>query len=473
MLGIFGTLNLGARSLATQQLGTEVAGHNLANVNNTAYARQRLTIQASQPVPSELGPQGSGAEGAAIVQLRDALLDRQIQAETSTRGWLEAQQQALQYSQANLGQEVDRQASNVEGSDDAVGGQHGLAEVLSDFFNAFQSLSTNPTSLPERQVLLLKTQNLTVQFNQVAQRLVNVENNLNDSLNVNLEDANRLVGEIAKLNQQIAAAEVGGATANDLRDVRQQRLEQLAHIANFTTVGQPSGAVDLYFDGVPMTDGSAVIDRLESYDPGTGQLLIRTRSAGTPVTFTGGLVQGTIDIRDGTLATLRTQINTLATQLISEVNALHTSGFDLNGNTGQPFFTGTDAATISLNTVIADDPSRVQAAAVNNAPGDNQVAVALAQLGGRSLAVLGSQTFGQRYGQSVAALGQSLSSVNAQLDNQQIVEKMLVRQRDSVSGVSLDEEMTDLIRFQRAFEASARLISTLDEMLVTLVNMKQ
>ncbi len=475
MLGIFGTLNLGTRSLATQQLGTEVAGHNLANVNNPAYARQRLNIQTSQAILSELGPQGTGAYGVAITQLRDTLLDRQIQNETSVRGWLEAQQQALQYSQANLGQEIDRQAGSAEGAaaSAGVGGQHGLAEALSGFFNALQSLSTNPTSLAERQVLIIKAQDLTVQFNQVSQRLESVNASLNDSLETQVEDANRLIADIAKLNEQITAAEVGNATANDLRDIRQQRLEDLARIVNFTGLEQSSGAIDISIDGVAMTSGAQVVERLEAYDPGNGQLLVRAQTSGTPLGLSGGLIQGTIEVRDGTLQTLRSEIHVLATELLTEVNNLHRNGYDLNGGTGQDFFTGTDAASIRVNTAIAGDPTRIQAAGVANAPGDNQVVVALAQLGQQAVAALGGQTFGQRYGQNVAALGQSLSSVNDQLNNQQIVEKMLLRQRDSVSGVSLDEEMTDLIRFQRAFEASARLITTLDEMLETLVNLKR
>jgi flagellar hook-associated protein 1 FlgK len=124
-----------------------------------------------------------------------------------------------------------------------------------------------------------------------------------------------------------------------------------------------------------------------------------------------------------------------------------------------------------VNSVLTGDPARVQAAGVSGAASDNKVALQLAQLGNEPQAGWQGQTFSQRYGQSVAGLGQSLSSVNAQLNNQEIVESMLTRQRDAVSGVSLDEEMTDLMRFQRAFEASARLVSTLDEMLATLVSL--
>src|SRR6266542_25601 len=128
MLGLFGTLSMANRALQTQRNGTEVAGHNLANVNTPGYSRQRVAIETSFPVPSEFGPQGTGADAVAIVQLRDPL--------------------------------IDRQATGAEGSAAAsgIGGQHGIAENLSDLFNAFQSLSTDPTSSSERQALILKAQ---------------------------------------------------------------------------------------------------------------------------------------------------------------------------------------------------------------------------------------------------------------------------------------------------------------------------
>src|SRR2546427_13202 len=167
MPGLFAILNLGSRSLQTQRQGVEVAGQNLANVNNPAYARQRVAIQTAPTVSSDLGPQGTGADAVAIVQLRSRILDNQIQSESSVRGSLEAQQLALQYAQANLGTQMDRLASGAEGAAAAqgVGGAHSLADGFADLFNGFQSLSTNPTSMAERQSLLMKASNLTTQFN--------------------------------------------------------------------------------------------------------------------------------------------------------------------------------------------------------------------------------------------------------------------------------------------------------------------
>lgn len=476
MLGLFGTLSLATRSLSTQRQGTEIAGHNLANVNNPAYARQRLTIQTAATIPDAVGPQGTGSDATDIRGLRDLLLDRQITSETSVKGSLTAQQKALEYAQADLGQSIDRQTSGAEGAaaSGGVGGQHGLAEEMSSLFNSFQSLSTNPTSTAERQVLLLKAQSVATQFNEVSSRLDSAHQLLDDTVRTDVDQANQYLDEIARLNNQIVSVEIGdGDKANDLRDTRQQRIEQLAALVDIQTQEQSTGGVDITIGGVSIISGSNMVDRLEAFDNPAGDTLVRAATAGTTLTLTGGSIQGTIEARDGALSTLQGDIDTLASQLISEVNAVHTGGYGLQGTTGASFFTGTNAATIQVNSALTADPSKIQASAVAGASGDNQIMVQLAQLAQKKVPALGNETFSQSYGRTVANLGQSLSSINGQIDNQTTVQEMLTRQRDSVSGVSLDEEMTDLIRYQKAFEASARLVSMVDEMLDTVLNMKR
>lgn len=470
MLGLFGTLNLGARSLQTQQQGIEVAGQNLANVNNAAYARQRVALQTSVTINGQIGPQGTGAEAVAIVQIRSGLLDDQIQAETSVRGSLEAQQLALQYAEADLGTQIDRVAS---GSDTAsVSGAHNLAGGLSDLFNSFQSVSANPTSMTERESLLMNAVTLTTQFQQVDQRLGNLTASLNESVETDVGSANQLLADIAKLNDQIGIAEASSnGVANDLRDLRQQKIEALAKVVKIDVATGAQGSADISIAGTTMVSGNEVAETLQTYDAGGGQILVRAASTATPLTLTGGSLQGTIDARDGAVASLRTSINSLAAQLISEVNVIHAAGFSLTGSTGENFFTGTNAADMQVNSTLLNDPSLFQAAGVAGGTGENQVALALAQLAGKKLPALNGQTLSQGYSQTVAALGQSLASVNTQLSDQEVVEKMLTQQRSSVSGVSLDEEMTDLTKFQRAYQASAKLISIVDEMLDTVVNM--
>jgi flagellar hook-associated protein 1 FlgK len=476
MLGLFGALSMANRSLQTQRAGTEVAGHNLANVNTPGYSRQRVDIDTALAIPSEMGPQGTGADAVGIQQIRDALLDRQIVTETSVRGAYEAKQRALQLGQSVLGQQIDRQSTGAEGSAAAsgIGGQHGIAEEMSDLFNAFQGLSTDVRSTTERQAVIKSAQDLTTQFNQVSTRLANLRTTLNDALAGDVEQANLALSDIAKLNEQIVAVEIGApARANDLRDARQKRIEDLAKLVNIRTTANPNGSVDISIDGVPMVIGPILQDTLETYDAGGGQFLVRTVTGGATLNLTGGSMQGTMDARDNDLAALQTSLDTLAGALISEVNAVHAIGFGLGGTSGQAFFTGTNAADIALNTNLVNDPSSIQAGGVAGAPGDNTVAVRLAQLADASQAALSNQTFQENYSQTVAALGQALNSTNTQLTNQELVENMLLRQRDSVSGVSLDEEMTDLIKFQRAFEASAKLIVTIDEMLQTVLTLKR
>jgi flagellar hook-associated protein 1 len=461
MLGLFGTLNMGARSLQTQQQGVEVAGHNLANVNNPAYARQRMQIQSSATVPSAVGPQGTGAENAAIRQVRSALVDRQLFGEISITGLLEAEQQAYQYAQANLGQQIDRTASGVEGA--AAGSQNGLAEYLNGMFASWQSLSTNPTSSAERQVLLLKAQSLATQFNQVDQRLTNLRGALNDSVLDDVRKVNGLLSEIADLNQKITNTEhSSNGMANDLRDTRVARVEELSKLVNIQATELSNGSINISIDGNLVVDERDLLDTITAYDDGTGRWFTRLQTGGTNLNLTGGTIAGAINARDGGVQALQDGLNNLASLLISEVNAIHQPGFSLTGSTGQPF-----------SQTLLNDPSLVQVSNDATAVGNNRIALQIAQLANQPLGALSGQTFSQKYGQIVAALGQNLESVNDSLRNQKSVESIIRRQRDSISGVSLDEEMTDLLRFQRAYQASAKLISTVDDMLEIVMSLKR
>jgi flagellar hook-associated protein 1 FlgK len=222
-----------------------------------------------------------------------------------------------------------------------------------------------------------------------------------------------------------------------------------------------------------MVSAGKLTDSLQAYDPGNGQLQIRAATAGTALTLTGGSIAGAIDTRDGALANLRGGLDALASQLITQVNSVYTSGYDLNGNTGATFFGGNNAGTISVNPALANDPSLVQAAGVSGAVGDGAVALSIARLTKQANAALNNQTFGNAYGQIVTNLGNALSSANDQVANHEAVTSMLAKQRDSVSGVSMEEEMTNLMTFQKAYQASAQIISTVNAMLDVLVNLKR
>ena len=461
-------LNLGARSLQTQQQGVEVAGHNLANASNPAYSRQRLEIQASTPLSTSIGPVGTGADAVAIRQLRDTLLDQQIQGETSVISFLQSQQTALQYAEAGIGEQLQGAGSTGD-----VGSPGGLASDLSGLFNAFQDMSTAPSSMTGRQAVISQAQQLTTQFNQLDQRITSINGQLNQSVQTDVGSANQLLSDIAGLNHQIAGAEAGTGAANDLRDLRQQKIESLSQLVNVQVSTDAVGGASLSIGGQLLVSGGTVQDTLETYDSGGGQLLVRTAGAGIPLTPAGGSIAGTIDARDGALKSLHDGLNTLATQIISQVNTAYRAGYDLNGNTGADFFTGTNASDMGVNAALVNDPASLQASGVAGAAGDNQVVLALGQMANAAQAGLGNQTFAQSYNGTITGLGTALASVNTQLEDEQSVQSMLQTQRNSVSGVSVDEEMTNLVMFQRAFQASAHLVSVVDQMLGIVVSLGQ
>lgn len=473
MLGLFGTLNMAARSLQTQMTGVEVSGQNLANVNTTGYTRQRVNIQTSPDVGTSIGMQGTGANAVAINQLASSLLNGQIQGQSSVSGYWDAHQSSLQTAQANLGDFLNGTGSTSSTDSTSSVSSSGLSAQLNSLFSAFQSLATSPTSMTARQDMINQAQNLATTFNQVDSQLDKLGDAFNTSVSNDVDSANKLLSEIANLNSEISYAEFSGGTANNLLDARTQDLENLSHLVNIQTSTGAGNAVNISIGGETLVSGTQVMDTLQTYDAGNGRLLVQTATGGTPLTLTGGSIQGTIDARDGTLATMQASVNTLASTLITQVNSLHSGGYSLTGSTGADFFNGTDAGSITVNPSLADNPALIQTSGSATATGDNSVALKLAQLATATQAGLGNQTFGDAYAQTVTRLGSALKTANDEVSSQSVVTTMLTTQRDSVSGVNIDEEMTNLMGFQRAYQASAQLVNTVDSMLQTVLTMKR
>jgi flagellar hook-associated protein 1 FlgK len=472
MLGLFNTLNLGARSMVAEEMGVEVTGQNLANVNNSAYTRQTVQLQTSASTPTNAGLEGTGVEVASIQQVSDQLLNSQIQAESSVGGYWNSQQTALENAQTQLGEFLNLSSSGTSSTSTSSTTSPDLSDRLNNLFNAFQSVATSPTDPTARQALVNTAQSLASGFNQASQNLSTLNSQLNTSVGTDVASANQLLSNIASLNGQIAKATASGGTANDLVDSREQDLENLAQLTNIQTATNSDGTVSVSIGGQQLVSGGALSDTLATYDPGNGQLQVQTATSATQLTLSGGSIQGTIDARDGALATLRGNLDTMASTLISQVNGIYQNGYDLNGNTGADFFTGSDAASIGVNSALLNDPSQVQAAGVANATGDNTVALELAQLGSQSVSALNNQTFSGACSLDVENFGNALSNANQQVNNYNSVNTMLLNQRDSVSGVSLEEEMANLITYQKAYETSAQIITAVNEMLTTVVNMK-
>ncbi len=469
MSGLFGSLSNGVKALAAQSRAVETAGRNLANVNNPNYARQRIVFGDRGTVVTPLGAQSLGLEAKQIEQLRDVLLDRQTVREISLTSSLEAEQAAFEKAQAGLGQSINR-AQDANATSASSGGQ-GIAESLSDFFNAFQSFATRPTDVGERQTLIQKASILVDRFQVTDERLSQVQTDLTSQITEDVSEVNRLLVTIADLNGQIGRLEVntpGGAV--DLRDQRQAKLEELATKISFETRPAPgsAGQIDVLTRDA-LGNEIMLVDLANVTGPVT--FAGSTLTAGTPATtvaLTGGSIKGARDARDTVIQDTRDEIDELANQLVVAVN----DAYNPTGATGD-FFLGTGLTAAAFNLAPGLTYSSLKASD-GGPPGDNTIAVAVAALASQSFSVLGGDildgTFSQHFTKTVTDLGQALSGTNSRLEDQKSIEKIVRGQRDAVSGVSLDEEMADLLKYQRSFQASSRVIQVIDEMLDTVVN---
>lgn len=467
MAGLIGGLLNAAKSLAAQEVGVQVAGKNLANVNNPEYARQRVILGDRVMVDGKLGPVGSGVEALGIKHIRDQFLDATVTREKAITSSLEAQRSALDRAEANLGEQIDRSGDSAFVGDTGRAA-NGIAGAIGEFFTAFDHLSASPSDNGAKQVLLNKAEGLVDKFNFADRRLQGVQNDLTSEVATAVDSVNSVLKQIADLNGAIAQFEVGNpGSALELRDQRQARLEELATYMDFEARVIPGGAGQIQVvtrdttgTDVMLVNKTAVMGGL-SFD---GVQI----SGGAPATvlgLQGGSLNGHLTARDGMLQQLRDDLKVAADQITTAVNAAYSP-------TGGSFFQASPATGL-----LALDPglsfSTLRTTATADA-GANEIALAISGIARKSFSTgsgdLIEGTIGAFYNRMVSGLGQSLAGLDAKIGDQEIVQKMLTSQRDAVSGVSMDEEMADLMRFQRSYQASARVVRVMDELLDGLVN---
>jgi flagellar hook-associated protein 1 FlgK len=468
MSGLFSSLNQSVRALTAQSRGLETAGRNLANVNNADYARQRVIFGDRGTLLTPQGAQSLGIEAKATQQIRDVLVDRQLTREISAKSSLQSQSDAYAKAQAALGESIDRTQTT---GDISASGQ-GLSAVVSEFFNAAQAFAARPTDLGERQNLVQRADILAERFRTTDTRLAQLQSDINAQAATDVDDVNQLLETVATLNGQIGRLEINAAgSAVDLRDQRQAAIEKLAAKIGIET--QPSateaGQIDVFVrdaGGAPVTlVGLAVVTNPVAFDG----VQLTAGTAATPIALTSGSIHGLFTARDGAVQTLRDDLDTFAGQLASAVN----TAYNPTGATGNLFSynPASPAATLALAAGVT--PAGLKASD-GGAAADNTLATAVAALASRRFTTAGGDaldgTFGQYYSGVVSDFGRTVSGTAGRLEDQSNIEKLVRQQRQSISGVSMDEEMTDLLKYQRAFEASSKVISIIDGLLDVVVN---
>jgi len=457
MGGLFQGLEIGRRALLSHQVSLQTTGHNIANVNTLGYTRQRVRVAATRPNMTSIGSVGTGVSVIDIRHIRDLFLGQQYRDATKSLGQWGYKHKTLSQIESLIN----------EPQDDS------LNDLLNQFWDAWSDLSTNSDSSSHRSMILAKANQLINTFHQLSGQLTALRDSIDRDLTNLTKDVNRLTSEIAVLNHQITTAELGGSRANDLRDERDRLTNELASIIDVRTIEKANGATVVFMGAMVIVDSS------DSFDIGTtivnegGTSMHHIVWEGTDVRLKNlsGELAGLTESRDETIPSYIDDLNEMARTLVEEVNAIHEVGYGYqNGLTGVSFFDPafTDAATIRLNQDIVQDINRISAS--STVDGDNLIALQLADLRHTTVMANSTMTINGFYSNIVGSIGIETREAGSFLSNCELLRHQIDNAKQSVEGVSLDEEMVNMVKYQHAYEAAARVITTMDEALDTVIN---
>lgn len=454
MSSIGSLLSIARDAMTASSLSVEVTGQNITNASTPGYAR-RVPILESNALAAG---RGGGVLFRGAARVVDRFAEARVTTETGLHGAATARLRALEGLEGVLTPESG-----------------GIGEAMAALFAAATGLASNAQDPTARSALLDAAETTAASFRSASAGLTARRADLLGGAQDVCSEINERTSQIAKLNQSIAASEAGGVPAPELRDRRDVLVREVGERVGTQVVEEANGSVTLLSSGATLVQGGDARAIAASLAPqGTVRVTVsKTGGGATDVTgaVTSGALGGILAARDTDVPRLASALDALATDLASAVNAVHQSGVGLDGVGGRPLFAITagpgGAATLQVDASVAGKPDRVGASATQaGLPGDNTVAVALAAL---SHQALGAGAPAERFG----ALGASLGAMQLQAGDAVALRAettALARtQQEQASGVSVEEEMVNLTRYQRAFEASMRVLKVADELLEGLL----
>ncbi|WP_422446902.1 flagellar hook-associated protein FlgK [Thermoanaerobacterium sp. DL9XJH110] len=460
MSNFFG-IEIAKKALFAQQRALQTVAHNVANANTPGYSRQRAVMEATFTRPyggmyfGGALQLGSGVKIQDVTRIRDAFRDMQYRDENSALGEWEFQADSLKQIEA-----VFNEPSDI-----------GISSVLTQFWQSLEELSKNPEAVEIRETVKERAVTLSNTINHTANQLYEILNDVNFRISVKVEEVNTLSKQISELNAQIQQLEIAGVTASDLRDKRDVLLDELSKLLQINTYEDENGQFTVNVGGTILVKGSEH-ERMK-FDQGDLSSGIKWETYNTDVNLSKGELKGLINLRDNKIKAYINSIKTFAKTFAEKFNEIHKGGFDLNGDPGVEFFIFTDSESgdfLSVNKVIQDDLSKIAAAATKTGiPGDNRNAIKLANLKFEKIAELNG-TLDDYYGALISRLGIDSQEANRMMESQEFMVSQLDQQRKEISAVSLDEEMAKMVMYQHAYNAAARVVTAIDEMLDTVVN---
>ena len=465
-MSILHLIELTRRSFETTTAAINVVGQNIANERTEGYKRRRIELRATSTngpgvlIPSPLGvSHGSGVSLDSIERIHDSLL--------ASSAWEARSGLGAADEEARLLSAIENLfPSNSAGS---------LNNVLSDFWGAWNELSTDPSDLGIRQTLLNRTGTLTDTLNRISTDLDQLKSQTTPDLESAVEEFNTIIDRIAELNGYIQAQRASNTPDFAAEDERDLLISDLSELAPVHVQQDEGGIYNVYVKGMIVVQGKEVT-QLELDTSGTTPSL---SYANTNIGYSApagddGRIGALVRTLNTTIPDIEQQLDTLANTIVTRVNAIHNTGYGLDGNTGRDFFdaAGTTADTIALSADISD--TRFIAASDNpdaTATEDNDIALAILNERTAQQGALNNSTIEDYAVSMVSGVGSQLETVTGQFEGHAAVVTYLDSLERGVSGVSINEELSKLIQYQQTFSATARVLSTAQIMLDTILTL--
>ncbi len=472
-MGISNVMNTGRTGMVAAKSAIATAGHNITNANTEGFSRQRVETAAEVPLTGYGKSQiGAGTKIQRVSRMNDEYLEKQIR---------------------NAGREVahfEERGMALKQTEDIFNemGGEGLNRIMARFFNEFRKLGNDPDNEAIRQSVREAAQSMVNDFKRLRKEVDEVRKHIDSRLEGYTREINALSEEIRDLNLKISAAEIAGAPANDLQDKRDLALKKLGSYMDLSMHKDDDGNFYVDVRGVGPLVSGPVAEKFSVYrspaddqgKPENALDLATSGSATARVTHQvkGGKVGALLDVRDRALSTVQQRLDELAFNVSQAVNEIHRQGFTRDGAVGVDFFkvpvaTERAAEYLDLSDAVKFNVNNIAAAAEPDAPGDNRIAIAISGIQNMRLMNNGKSTVDDYYNSIISDIGVAASSNKNSLNQSRDIQTQLNTMRETLSGVSIDEETMNLMQFKQAFDASAKVIQVADEMLDTVLSIKR
>ncbi|HHX23591.1 MAG TPA: flagellar hook-associated protein FlgK [Thermoanaerobacterales bacterium] len=448
-------IEIAKKALFAQQRAQQTIAHNVSNANTPGYSRQRVILESTHAAYG-MGfnwQLGTGVKIADVNRIRDDFTDRQYRNENSALGQWDIQSDMLKQVES-----VFNEPSDI-----------GISSVLNEFWKGLETLAGNASSQEARETVKERGITLSNTINHAFTQLRDIVNDINYNISVKVNEINSFARQIAKLNTQIQQTQIGGASAADLKDKRDLLLDDLSNLIKFESYEDENGLFTINVGGAILVKGPDSANM--EFDTSVSDPKVTWKEYSSDVRILNGELKGLVDLRDEKLQKYIDQLDKFTQAFVDGFNDIHKGGVGLGGEKGIEFFKYEDGI-LCVNPDIVNNPSIIAAAQDENSiPGDNRNAMKLADFRNNIIEIDGRKcTIDEYYGALISKIGVDSQEATRAADSQAFMVSQLNERRQMVSSVSLDEEMSNMILHLHGYNAASRVVTTIDEMLDTVVN---